>query len=94
MKIRSTVNNLIIVGRPEPGEYQGNKTFKLNVLAEDSAGDIKCSEEAFISACSMTSPFTPVRAELLYNDTYKTVQITRIFPETPNVAPKPAPAGK
>lgn len=94
MKIRC-VTGLVIVGRPEPGEYQGNKTFKLNVLAEDSAGDIKCSEDAYKAACEMKNFFEPVKAELLYNDAYKTIQITRIIPQEPaNSGTKPSPAGK
>lgn len=94
MKIRS-MTTFVIVGRPEPGEYQGNKTFKLNVLAEDSAGDIKCSEDAYYAACSMSSAFAPVKAELLYNDAYKTIQITRIFANEPaNSGSKTPPAGK
>ena len=94
MKIRC-VTGLVIVGRPEPGEYQGNKTFKLNVLAEDSAGDIKCSEDAYKYACEMENFFAPVKAELLYNSEYKTMQITRILPAAPaNTEKKPSPATK
>ena len=86
---------LNIVGRPEPGEYQGNKTYKLNILSEDSAGDIKCSEDAYDAACAMSNAFAPVKAELLYNDAYKTIQITRIIPQEPaNSGVKTPPAGK
>lgn len=94
MKIKSYAA-FNIVGRPEPGEYQGSKTYKLNVLAGDSAGDIKCSEDVYKYACGMEHVFAPVKAELLYNSEYKTIQITRILPEEPaNTEKKPSPAIK
>lgn len=93
MKLRSLAN-LRIVGRPEPGEYQGNKTYKLNVLTEEGAGDIKCSEEAYVTVGPISNTIVPVKAELLFNDAYKTIQITRVWLESANTASKGSPAGK
>ena len=94
MKIRC-FTTITVVGRPEPGDYQGNKTYKLNILAGDSAGDIKCSEDAYMAACSFSNPLETVSAELLYNSEYKTMQITRILPAAPpNTDKKPSPANK
>ena len=42
MKLR-VVANLRIVGRPEPGDYEGKPTYKLNILTDEGAGDLKCS---------------------------------------------------
>lgn len=94
MKLR-VVANLRIVGRPEPGDYEGKPTYKLNILTDEGAGDLKCSEDAYMAIGPVGNTIVPVKAELLFNDKYNSMQISRIWLSEPsNTAPKGSPAGK
>lgn len=75
MKIRAKAA-LRVVGKPEPGEYNGQPTYKLFVMCADGNGELKCTEDVYKGIGPVDDRIVPIVAELLFNDAYKTMTVT------------------
>lgn len=91
MKLRS-LGNIRVCGRPEAGDYNGNPTYKLNILTDEGAGDVRCTAEVYDMVGPVGNTLIPFKAEFLYDDKYGTLKVVRVFPA--DGKPATTPSGK
>lgn len=75
MKVRVKAG-LRVVGKPNPGEYNGNPTYRLFVMCQDGNGELKCTEDVYNKIGPVNDCIVPIYAEMLYNDVYRSMTIT------------------
>lgn len=80
MKLTSTTK-VFIVGK-EQGEYQGKPNYKLGVGQGIECGTVKATADAF----DIVEPFKEYNVEILYNEQYNTITVTRVLPNTPTAS--------